>query len=66
MTFTAKEVNLMQPWRVGQDRLVINERLLLHLNNLIVSKTRINHISDARRKIIWHNLSKLVVNWSQQ
>ena len=34
MTFTDKEVNIMKSCWFGKDRLVINEPLLLHLNNL--------------------------------
>ena len=32
--------------RLGQDGLVINQPPLLHLNNLLVSETGINHISN--------------------
>ena len=38
--------------RLCQDRLVINELLMLHLNNLLVSETRIYHISVLHLKTI--------------
>ena len=47
----------------GQDRLVINEPPLLHLNNLLVSETCIDHISNLQLKNGQHNLSKLVASW---
>ena len=35
--------------RLGQDRLVINSPPLLNLNNLLVSETGIDHISNQRK-----------------
>ena len=42
----------MQPWWLGQDRLVINEPLMLHQNSLLVRETRINHISNLQLKMV--------------
>ena len=45
--------------RLGQDRLVINLMLPLHINNILVNETGINHISSLQLQIV----SETGVNW---